>query len=142
MEPRDKRDLPEVVAEILIEQHAMREDIAGLRRDMQEMRGEIGGLRQEMKEEIGGLRQEMKEEIGGLRKEMKDDNAALRQELRSGLDNMAQTFNNMTNAILDAMNRGNDRYYATNDRQDGTGREIEQLKTRVTNLENPAPDAT
>ena len=131
MEPRDKRDLPEVVAEILIEQHAMREDIAGLRRDMQEMRGEIGGLRQEMKEEIGGLR-----------KEMKDDNAALRQELRSGLDNMAQTFNNMTNAILDAMNRGNDRYYATNDRQDGTGREIEQLKTRVTNLENPAPDAT
>ena len=131
MEPRDKRDLPEVVAEILIEQHAMREDIAGLRRDMQEMRGEIGGLRQEMKEEIGGLRQEMKE-----------DNIALRQELRSGLDNMAQTFNSMTNAILDAMNRGNDRYYATNDRQDEAGREMEQLKTRVINLENPAPDAT
>ena len=123
MEPRDKRDLPEGVAEILIEQHAMREDIAGLR------------------QEIGGLRQEMKEEIGGLRKEMKNDNAALRQELRSGLDNMAQTFNNMTNAILDAMNRGNDRYYATNDRQDETTREIEQLNARVTNLENPAPDA-
>ena len=123
MQPRDKRDLPEVVAEILIEQHAMREDIAGLRRD------------------IIGLRQEMKEEIGGLRKEMKDDNAALRQELRAGMDNMAQTFNSMTNAILDAMNRGNDRYYATNDRQDGTGREIEQLKTRVTNLENPDSNA-
>ena len=119
MEPRDKRDLPEVVAEILIEQHAMREDIAGLRRDMQEMRGEIGGLRQEMK----------------------DDNVALRQELRSGLDNMAQTFNNMTNAILDAMNRGSDRYHATSDRQDEASREINQLKTRVTNLENPDSNA-
>jgi hypothetical protein len=105
MEPRDKRDLPEIVAEILIEQHAMREDIAGLRR------------------------------------EMREDNAALRQELRSGLDNMAQTFNSMTNAILDAMNRGNDRYYATNDRQDETTREIDQLKTRVTTLENPGLDA-
>ena len=64
MNSRDERDLPEVVAEILIEQHAMREDIAGLRRDVDE------------------LRQEMKEEIGGLRQEMKEDNAALRQELR------------------------------------------------------------
>lgn len=116
MESRDKRDLPEVVAEILIEQHAMREDIAGLRQ-------EIGGLRQEMKEEIGGLRQEMKEEIGGLR-----------QEVRTGLAEMAQTFNNMTNAILDAMNRGNDRY-------ERTGQEIDLLKTRVTKLENPASNA-
>ena len=53
MEPRDKRDLPEVVAEILIEQYAMREDIAA-------------------------LRQEVKEQIGGLRKEMKGDNATMR----------------------------------------------------------------
>ncbi|WP_201979167.1 hypothetical protein [Hymenobacter rubidus] len=109
MNPRDKRDLPEVVAEILIEQHAMREDIAALRR--------------EMKEEIGGLRQEMKEEIGGLRREVRD-----------GLAELAQTFNGMTNAILDAMNRGTDRYI-------GTGQEIDQLKTRVTKLENPATDA-
>ncbi|MDB5268076.1 MAG: hypothetical protein JWP58_1116 [Hymenobacter sp.] len=112
MEPRDTRDLPEVVAEILIEQHAMREDIAGLRRDMQEMRGEIGGLRQEMKEEIGGLR----------------------QEVRTGLSELAQTFNNMTNAILDAMNRGNDRYNSTD-------QQIKQLDTRVTKLEDAAPDA-
>ena len=98
MEPRDKHDLPEVVAEILIEQHAMREDIAALRR-------------------------EMKEEIGGLR-----------QEVRSGLAELVQTFNGMTNAILDAMNRGSDRY-------ERTGQEIDQLKTRVTRLENPATDA-
>ena len=109
MQPRDKRDLPEVVAEILIEQHAMREDIAG-------------------------LRHEMKEQIGGLRQEMKDDNAALRQELRAGMDNMAQTFNGMTNAILDAMNRGNDRYNDSDQR-------IKQLDGRVTKLENPAADA-
>ena len=74
MELRDKRDLPEVVAEILIEQHAMREDIAG-------------------------LHQKMKEKIGGLR-----------QEVRIGI---AQTFNNMTNAILDAMNQQYDRFERT-----------------------------
>ena len=94
MESRDKRDLPEVVAEILIEQHAMRADIAGMR-----------------------------EEIGGLR-----------QELKAGLDNLAQTFNGMTNAILNAMNRGTDRYERTN-------QEVDHLQARVTKLENPAPDA-
>ncbi|MGI4883643.1 MAG: hypothetical protein ACRYFR_01640 [Janthinobacterium lividum] len=120
MNPQNKRDLPEVVAEILIEQHAMRQEIGEMRQDISEMRQDINGLRQEMKEEIGGLRQEMKEEIGGLR-----------QELRTGLEGMTQTFNGMTNAILDAINRGNDRY-------ERTGQEIDQLKTRVTELENPA----
>ncbi len=109
MNPQDKRDLPEVVAELLIEQHAMRQDIGEMRQDIGEMRQDINGLRQEIKEEIGGLR----------------------QELRTGLEGLTQTFNNMTNAILDAMNRGNDRY-------ERTGQEIDQLKTRVTNLENPA----
>ena len=47
---------------------------------------------------------------------------------------MAQTFNGMTNAILDAMNRGNDRYNDSDQR-------IKQLNTRVTKLENPAADA-
>ncbi|WP_216726771.1 hypothetical protein [Hymenobacter siberiensis] len=101
MEPRDERDLPEVVAEILIEQHAMREDIAALRR-------------------------EMGEQIGGLR----GDVVGLRQDLQTGLDNLAQTFNSMTNAILDAMNRGNDRYNSSD-------QQIKQLDTRVTKLENP-----
>ena len=116
MEPRDKRDLPEVVAEILIEQHAMREDIAALRR--------------EMREQIGGLRQEMKEDNAALRQELKDEGTAL----RASLSEMAQTFNGMTNAILDAMNRGNDRYNDSDQR-------IKQLNTRVTKLENPAADA-
>ena len=105
MEPRDKRDLPEVVAEILIEQHAMREDIAALRR-------------------------EMKEDNAALRQEMKEDNVAL----RASLADMTQTFNGMTNAILDAMNRGNDRYNSTD-------QQIKQLDTRVSKLENPAADA-
>ena len=126
MEPRDQRDLPEVVAEILIEQHAMREDIAGLRRDMQEMRGEISGLRQEMKEDNAALRQEMKEDNAALRQEMKEDGASL----RASLAEMTQTFNGMTNAILDAMNRGNDRY-------NNSDQQIRQLDTRVTKLESP-----
>ena len=105
MDSRSQRDLPEVVAEILIEQHAMREDIAGLRR------------------------------------EMREDNAALRNELRTGLAEMSQTFSNMTNAILDAMNRGNDRYGATNNRQDSTDSEVDQFRTRVSKLEKPDSDA-
>ena len=119
MQPRDKRDLPEVVAEILIEQHAMREDIAGLRRDMQEMRGEIGGLRQEMKADSAALRQGLSE-----------NSTALRQELRQSHGELVGLFNGMTNAILDAMNRGNDRYNDSDQR-------IKQLDTRVTKLENP-----
>lgn len=87
MDSRNKRDLPEVVAEILIEQHAMRQEIGEMRQDIGEMRQDINGLRQEMKEEIGGLR----------------------QELRIGLEGLGQTFNGMTNATLDAMNRGNGR---------------------------------
>ena len=76
MESRDKRNLPEVVAEILIEQHAMRVDIAD--------------LRQKMREEIGGLRQEI---------------VSLRQYFQVGLEISAQIINGMTNAILDAINR-------------------------------------
>ena len=122
MEPRDKRDLPEVVAEILIEQHAMRADIAGLRHEMTEMR-------QEMKADNAALRQEMKADNAALRQEMKEDNVAL----RASLAEMTQTFNGMTNAILDAMNRGNERYNSTDQR-------IGHLDGRVTTLENPAAD--
>lgn len=113
MEPRDKRDLPEVVAEILIEQHAMREDIAA--------------LRQEVKEQIGGLRQEMREDNAALRQELSNNSAALQQSHGE----LVAMFNGMTNAILDAMNRGNDRYNDSDQR-------IRHLDVRVTKLENPA----
>ena len=86
----------------------MREGIAGLRRD------------------INGLRQEMKEDNAALRQEIKEDGASL----RASLAEMTQTFNGMTNAILDAMNRGNDRYNSSD-------QQIKQLDTRVTKLENP-----
>ncbi len=79
-----------------------------------------------MREDIAALRREMGEQIGGLR----GDVVGLRQDLQTGLDNLAQTFNSMTNAILDAMNRGNDRYNSSD-------QQIKQLDTRVTKLENP-----
>ena len=132
MEPRDTRDLPEVVAEILIEQHAMREEIAAMR---QEMREGNAALRQEISEGNAALRQEISEGNVALRQEISESNIGLgntlREELRASHEGMAQLFNDMTNAILDAMNRGNDRY-------ERTGQEIDSLKTRVTKLENPA----
>ena len=106
MDSRDKRDLPEVVAEILIEQHAMREEIVALRQD---------------------IRQSSRE----LREEIQQSNRELREEIKAGNDEMVAVFNNMTNAILDAINRGTDRY-------NGAAAEIDGLKVRVTKLENPA----
>ncbi|MDO7874001.1 hypothetical protein Q5H93_04585 [Hymenobacter sp. ASUV-10] len=84
---RSKRDLPEVVAEILIEQHAMRE-------------------------EIGGMRQEMRE----------------------GQARMEQLFNNMTTAILEAMDRQTAHCGEVKT-------DVDDLKTRVTKLENPGAAA-
>ena len=109
MNPRDKRDLPEVVAEILIEQHAMREEIVALRQD---------------------IRQSNRE----LREDIQQSNRELREEIKASSNEMVAVFNNMTNAILDAMNRANDRY-------NGTADEIDKLKVRVTKLETPGPPA-
>lgn len=113
MEPRDKCDLPEVVAEILIEQHAMRE-------------------------EVTAMRQETLEGNAALRQEIRDSNTALgntlRDELRSSHEGMVQLFNGMTNAILDAMNRGNERYHSTTE-------DIDLLKARVNKLEPPGTGA-
>lgn len=47
---------------------------------------------------------------------------------------LAQTFNNMTRATLDAMNRGNDR-------GNSADQQTRQLNIRVTKLENPEQDA-
>ena len=101
MENRETRDLPEVVADILIEQHAMREGITG------------------------------------MREEMRDGNAALRQEMvateaanQRRVEESVRLFNSMTDSILDARNRGNDRYHGTNGRMNG-------LDTRVTKQESP-----
>lgn len=91
MEPY-KRDLPEIVAEILIEQHAMRED-------------------------INGLRTEMREQIGGLRADARESSAR-----------MENLFSVMTNAVIDAMKR-------QNDRQDNTAGEVADLRRRVQMLE-------
>lgn len=127
MTPQDKRDLPEVVAEILIEQHAMREEITA-------MREEITAMRQEMLAGNVALRQEIHESNAELRDVISESNAALRGELRANHEGLVHLFNGMTNAILDAMNRATDRYEQTNE-------EVDKLKTRVTHLENPAAGA-
>ena len=135
MQPRDQRDLPEVVAEILIEQHAMREEIVALRQDVQqsnlELRQEIGALRQDMKQSNRELREEIQQSNRELREEIQQSNRELREEIKAGNDEMVAVFNNMTNAILDAINRGTDRY-------NGAANEIDGLEVRVTKLENPA----
>jgi DNA topoisomerase VI subunit A len=50
------RDLPEVVAELIIEMHEVQAELRGLR---QEMQAELRGLREDMQLEQRVLRQEM-----------------------------------------------------------------------------------
>ncbi|MFD1468988.1 hypothetical protein ACFQ48_12195 [Hymenobacter caeli] len=82
----DNKDLPLVVAEILIEMHEvrtdikeMRGDIKDLRKDVNEMRGDIGEMRDEMK----GLRTQMNyvgTQIGGLVNQMERNRVDAKQD--------------------------------------------------------------
>lgn len=94
MEPY-KRDLPEIVAEILIEQHAMREEMIGMREEMSGMRGDA----------------------------------------RESAARMENLFSVMTNAVLDAMKRQNERQNNTDERQNNTTDELADLRQRVEFLE-------
>ena len=144
MESRNKRDLPEVVAEILIEQHAMREDIAGMREDISSMRGDIAFMREgsdAMRGDIALMRGDsdaMRGDIGALRYDLQQSNIELREEIKRSNDEVIAVFNNMTNAILDAITRGTERYNLTNNRVDDTNIEVDGLKKRVTKLEDAA----
>lgn len=99
MEPY-KRDLPEIVAEILIEQHAMREEMRGMREDMR-----------------------------GMREDMRENSARVENQMRESSARMENLFTVMTNAVLDAMSR-------QNDRQQSTSSEVDDLRRRVESLEN------
>lgn len=50
------RDLPEVVAELIIEMHEVQTELRGLREDMQK---ELRGLREDTQAEQRGLREDM-----------------------------------------------------------------------------------
>ncbi|WP_151086911.1 hypothetical protein [Hymenobacter baengnokdamensis] len=58
------RDLPEVVAELIIEMHEVRSEL-------RDIRAEMAGLREDMRTEVGGLREDMRTEVGGLREDMR-----------------------------------------------------------------------
>jgi ribosome recycling factor len=61
------RDLPEVVAELIIEMHEVQTELRGLREDMQK---ELRGLREDMQTELRGLREDMQNEQRSLREDM------------------------------------------------------------------------
>lgn len=63
-----------LAAVILSSQRAMRKEIGDLRQDM-------GNMRKEMNQEIGKLRQEMHQEISGLRQEMQQEISKVHQEI-------------------------------------------------------------
>ncbi|QKG54311.1 hypothetical protein [Hymenobacter sp. BRD67] len=58
------RDLPEVVAELIIEMHEVRSEL-------RDMRAEMAGMRKDMRTEIGGMREGMRTEMSGMREDMR-----------------------------------------------------------------------
>lgn len=76
MDPK-RRDLPEVMAEMLVEQHAIRQAVEELRTKMRGQGVELRSLREEAR--------------------------LTREEARENADRMAHTFEGMTHAILNAM---------------------------------------
>lgn len=101
-ENRNKRDLPEVVSDILITLDKMQQDIHGLQQGMQ-------GIQQTMQQMQQSQQQQHEETISA--------------------------FNNMTTAVLDAMNRQTDRYDRTAEAHNQQETEIRELKQRVDGLE-------
>lgn len=105
----DNKDLPLVVAEILIEMHEvrtdikeMRNDISDLRKDMNGMRGDISELRGEMK----GLRTQMNyvgTQIGGLVNQMERNRVDARQDTERLIHamsvNMGQLVTDVTHGV-------------------------------------------
>ena len=101
-ENRNKRDLPEVVADILITLDKIVE-------------------RQDRTDQT--LEQ-------------------MRQQMNEGCDRLSNSFDKMTTAVLDAMNRQTERYDRTAETQASQQTEVRELKQRVENLEKTVYNKT
>ncbi len=111
----DNKDLPLVVAEILIEMHEvrtdikeMRNDISDLRKDMNGMRGDIGEMRgdiSELRGEMKGLRTQMNyvgTQIGGLVNQMERNRVDARQDTERLIHAMSVNMGQLVNHQVDS----------------------------------------
>ena len=113
---RSKRDLPEVVADILITLDKIVE-------------------RQDRMEQTQEQMLQTQEQMLQAQEQMLQTQEQMREQMNEGFDRMANSFNHMTNAVLDAMNRQTNRYDQAADVQTTQGAEVRELKQRVENLE-------
>lgn len=83
--------------------HRLRDEMYAIRTELrQEIRLEVGGLRQEMHQEIGGLHQEiggLRQQIRALRKEMYQEIGALRREMHQEIDALRRDMNSLRHEL-------------------------------------------
>ena len=101
-EHRSKRDLPEVVADILI------------------TLDKVQHTQQQMQQTVQLMQQTMQQQY---------------QQQQRQHEEMVSAFNNMTTAVLDAMNRQTERYDRVHTAQNSQEAEVRELRTRLENLE-------
>ena len=97
----DNKDLPLVVAEILIEMHEVRTEIKEMRGDIKEMRGDIG----EMRDEVKGLRTQMNfvgTQIGDLVNQMERNRVDAKQDIDRLIHAMSVNIGQLVNHQVDA----------------------------------------
>ena len=122
-EDRNKRDLPEVVADILIEQQAIRATLGQMQQQL------------DRHERLLELQYEQQQLMFGQMQRQYEQQQQFNEHIQQQLDQLIHGFNGMTNAILDAMNRQTDRYNMTADTSQRQQTDIVDLQQRVGTLE-------
>ena len=129
-EDRNKRDLPEIVADILLEQQATRATLGQMQQQL-DRHERLLELQYEQQQLMYEQMQRQNEQQQRFNEQQQQFNGQFQQQL----DQLIHGFNGMTNAILDAMNRQTDRYNLTADTSQQQQTDIVNLKQRVDILE-------
>ena len=136
-EDRNKRDLPEIVAEILIAIAQMQQQLDRHER-LLELQYEQQQLLFEQQQRFSELMQrqyEQQERFNERQQQFNEQQQQFNGHFQQQLDQLIHGFNGMTNAILDAMNRQTDRYHLTADASQQQQTDIVDLQQRVGTLE-------
>ena len=143
-EDRNKRDLPEVVADILIEQQAIRATLGQMQQQL-DRHERLLELQYEQQQLMFGQMQrqyeqqqrfnEQQQRFNEQQQRFNEQQQQFNEHIQQQLDQLIHGFNGMTNAILDAMNRQTDRYNLTADTSQRQQTDIVDLQQRVGTLE-------
>ena len=129
-ENRNKRDLPEVVADILITLNTVEQRLDRVEKHQERIEQHLEHVEQHL-EHMEQHQERIEQHLERLEQHVE----RIEQNMKDGFDRMVSSFDNMTTAVLDAMNRQTARYDHTQDAQAQQERDLQNLKQRVEGLE-------